>query len=344
MLLAHLDTVPLCQCAVPVVRGNFVRPASKETALGADDRAGAAAVLTAALEILGRGLPHPPLVFVWTIQEEVGLYGARNLQLGLLGRPRLAFNFDGGSPEKITVGATGGYRMKIRIEGIAAHAGNRPEEGASAVAAASLAVARLHRDGWHGLIEKDGRRGTSNVGVIRGGEATNVVTPLVDVYAEARSHDPAFRGEIVQAIERAFHNAAREVRNCHGQSCKVHVDGRLDYEAFRLADDDPSVATAEAAVRRVGGRPIRAISNGCLDANWLTARGIPHRLARLRPGERPHDRRAARPRPIPPRLRRGPLSGDGRGVKRVGLADRSDRRVGRAQRAPPNNLSNAQDS
>ena len=45
--------------------------------LGADDRAGAAAMLTAALEILERKLPHPPLTFCWFIQEEVGLYGAR---------------------------------------------------------------------------------------------------------------------------------------------------------------------------------------------------------------------------------------------------------------------------
>jgi len=275
MLVSHLDTVPLCEGAVPVVRGGFLVPADKQTALGADNRAGAAVILAAALEILRRNLPHPPLVFLWTVQEEVGLYGARNAQLGLLGKPRLAFNFDGGSPEKITIGATGGYRMEICVQGVAAHAGNAPETGVSAITIASLAVAELHREGWHGLIQKGGRSGTSNVGVIEGGQATNVVTPEVKVRAEARSHDPAFRRRIVKAIERAFEKGARSVRNCYGVAGKVRIDGRLDYEAFLLPPDEPSVEVAEAAVRSCGGEPLQAVSNGGLDANWLSARGIP---------------------------------------------------------------------
>ncbi len=273
--MAHMDTVPLCEGARPVVRGDYVAPREKTTALGADDRAGVAVVLHTALEILRRGLPHPPLTFLWTVQEEVGLFGARNLQMGMLGKPRLAFNFDGGSPEKITIGATGGYRMDIRVHGIASHAGNVPEKGVSAIAIASLAVARLHENGWHGLVEQDGRRGTSNVGVIRGGDATNVVTPFVELRAEARSHDPVFRRKIVRAIEHAFRDAAREVRNVADSTGRVEIDGRLDYEAFRLADNDPSILAAEAAVRAAGGEPLRAISNGGLDANWMTARGIP---------------------------------------------------------------------
>lgn len=275
MLMAHLDTVPLCAGARPVVRGQFVEPADKETALGADDRSGAAVVLTAALEILKRGLPHPPLTFLWTVQEEVGLYGARFLQTGLLARPKLAFNFDGGAHEKVTVGATGGYRMEIDITGRASHAGSAPEKGVSAIAIAALAVARLHEEGWHGRIEKNGRTGTSNIGVIHGGDATNVVTPRVHVRAEARSHDPAFRQRIVRAIEKAFSEAARSVRSCEGTRGHVAIEGRLDYEAFRLGDREPCVLAAEAALAAVGSPSFRAISNGGLDANWLTARGIP---------------------------------------------------------------------
>jgi len=275
LLMAHVDTVPLAVGARPVVRGGIVEPADKATALGADDRAGAAVVLNTALEILRRKLPHPPLTFFWTVQEEVGLFGARLARLALLGKPRLAFNFDGGSPEKITVGATGGYRMEIAVDGVASHAGGAPEEGVSAVAVAALAIAELHREGWHGLISKNGRSGTSNVGVIRGGEATNVVTPRVEIRAEARSHDPAFRKQIVRAFERAFHRAAQSVRNARGTCGRVVIDGRLDYEAFRLADDDPSILDAEAAVRSTGAEPVRAISNGGVDANWLSERGIP---------------------------------------------------------------------
>jgi tripeptide aminopeptidase len=275
LLMAHMDTVALCEGAVPLVQGNFVFPRDPQTALGADDRAGAAVVLWTAMEILRRKLPHPPLTFLWSIQEEVGLFGAHFGQLGLLGKPRLAFNFDGGAAEKVTVGATGGYRMQIHVEGIASHAGVSPENGVSAIAIAALAIAQLHQDGWHGLVQKGGRRGTSNIGVIQGGEATNVVAPRVELRAEARGHDAAFRGRIIRAIEQSFQKAARSVRNAAGRGGKVTLEGQLQYESFRLPDDDPSVLAAEAAIRAEGGQPYRALSNGGLDANWMSARGIP---------------------------------------------------------------------
>jgi tripeptide aminopeptidase len=275
LLMAHVDTVPLCEGALPVRRGRYVVHADPHTGLGADDRAGTAAILSTALEILRRGLPHPPLTFLWTVQEEVGLFGARFARLGLLGRPQWAFNFDGGSTDKITIGATGGYRMAIYIHGLASHAGVFPEKGISAVTIAALAVAQLHRDGWLGRIEMGGRTGTSNVGVVHGGDATNVVTSEVELRAEARSHDAAFRRRIVRAFERTFAKAARSVRNVEGRCGEVEIDGQLDYESFRLRDDEPCVAAAEAAVAACGGTPFRAVSNGGLDANWMTAHGIP---------------------------------------------------------------------
>lgn len=275
LLTAHMDTVPVCVGSKPLRDGDFVRSADPNTGLGADDRAGAAVLLATALQILEQKLPHPPLTFCWFIQEEVGLYGARFVQKSLLGRPQLAFNWDGGSPTKLTVGATGGYRMEIHVTGQASHAGAAPEDGISAIAIASLAIADLQRGGWHGDIHKDGQHGTSNVGIIQGGDATNVVTERVYLKAEARSHNPKFRQKIVSQMEHAFQNAAKEVRNAAGKWGKVQFDGRLDYNSFRLPDDEPCVHAAEAAVRAIGREPLRAISNGGLDANWLTANGIP---------------------------------------------------------------------
>jgi len=275
MLMAHVDTVPLCRGTRPVRRGRYVVPADKHTGLGADDRAGTAVVLAVALEMLRGRAAHPPLSFFWTVQEEVGLYGARYARLGMLGRPQLAFNFDGGVPHKLTVGATAGYRMEIHVEGRASHAGMTPEKGVSAITIASLAIAQLHRDGWLGRIQKNNREGTSNVGAIHGGDATNVVTPVVDLRAEARSHDLAFCKQIVRAIQQAFKKAARSVRGIDGRCGQVRFEGRFDYESFRLGDDEPCVLAAEAAIRQCGGEPVRAISNGGLDASWMTARGIP---------------------------------------------------------------------
>ena len=129
MLSAHMDTVPICVGTQPKLQGEFIRSANPATGLGADNRAGCGTILSAALEILEHKLPHPPLTFCWFVQEEVGLHGARHLQKPLLGKPAMCFNWDGGACDKITIGATGGYRMTIDVEGVAAHAGVCPERG-----------------------------------------------------------------------------------------------------------------------------------------------------------------------------------------------------------------------
>ena len=102
-----------------------------------------------------------------------------------------------------------------------------------------------------------------------------MITPLVQLRAEVRSHDSTFRRKIQQTIERTFEKAARRVKNEAGRCGKVRFDGRLDYEAFKLADNEPCMLAAEAAIRAIGGEPLRAITNGGLDANWLSQRGLP---------------------------------------------------------------------
>jgi tripeptide aminopeptidase len=220
-------------------------------------------------------LPHPPLTFAWLIQEEVGLFGARYVRLASLGKPKLAFNWDGGPATKVTLGATGAYRLHIVIRGLASHAGAAPELGVSAISIAGLAIADLQRGGWLGAVRKGRREGTSNIGFIQGGGPTNVITDRVELKAEARSHDPQFRIAIRDAIGHAFENAAQRVKSVAGVTGSVEVASRLDYESFQLSPEQPSVAAAVAAIRDLGEEPLLAVTNGGLDANWLTARGIP---------------------------------------------------------------------
>jgi tripeptide aminopeptidase len=275
MLSAHLDTVPICIGSRPVREGEFVRSADPTTGLGADDRAGVAVILSTALALLESGAPHPPLTFCWFVQEEIGLQGARCLSLSALGRPKLAFNWDGGNPYKLTIGGTSGYRMNIEVAGVASHAGGAPEWGVSAISIASIAIADLTRNGWHGSIVKGKKFGTSNVGVIHGGDATNVVTDKVNLRVEARSHDAKFRDRIVREIEKAFEKAALEVKNVAGKTGSVMFDGNLDYEAFRLKKSDEVVQIAERAITAHGGEFEHFISNGGVDANWTNRHGIP---------------------------------------------------------------------
>ena len=275
LLAAHVDTVPLCVGSQPVRRGDRIVSRNRSTALGADDRAGASVLLHTLTEIRRRRLPHPPLTFLWPVQEEVGLLGARHVDRKKLGGPKLCFNWDGGPSDMATIGATGGFELRIEIEGVASHAGAHPEQGISAIAVAGVAIAELVRDGWHGRIVKGAATGTSNIGIIAGGEATNVVTPHLRLRAEARSHDPQFRQQIVDAFRTAFEKAVASVKNDAGATGKVRFEAQLKYESFRLPEDDPSVETALRAIAEAGLKPSTRLTNGGLDANWLTANGLP---------------------------------------------------------------------
>ena len=273
--MAHIDTVPLCVGCQPVRKGDVIASRDPATALGGDNRGGAAVVLTAALTILKHKLPHPPLTLFFPVQEEVGLIGARYASVPKLGQPQLCFNWDGGCPSVAVIGATGADHLDIEIDGLASHAGAHPEDGISAIAIAGKAIADLADNGWHGLVCKGRKLGTSNIGYVHGGEATNVVTNQVTLHAEARSHDPQFRRRIVAEFVKAFERAARAVKNAAGECGGARITASDKYESFQLREGEPCVAAARAAIERVGLAAETRISNGGLDANWLTAHGLP---------------------------------------------------------------------
>ncbi len=274
LFVGHLDTVPLCRGARPVRRGRRIVSRGK-TGLGADDRTAVACLVTVLEAILRGGLPHPPLTFLFTVGEELGLQGARRVRLGDLGRPRLGFNIDGGDPACLVTGALGAVRWEVDVIGRSAHAGVHPDHGVSASLIAGLAIADAAGRGYFGRIRAGGRRGTANVGILRGGEATNQVTDRVYVKGESRSHDPRFVDRITHTWRRAFERAARGVKNKRGVRGAVRFRARTDYRPFRLGRDEPVVRTAMDAARAVGLTPSTRVVDGGLDANPLNARGLP---------------------------------------------------------------------
>ncbi|HBN78512.1 MAG TPA: peptidase M20 [Planctomycetaceae bacterium] len=275
LFMAHVDTVPLCVGAIPEIDGDYIISKSNQTALGGDDRSGAAVVLATLLRILKEQPAHPPLTFFWAIQEEIGLVGARYVDPEELKRPELCFNFDGGDPKSVIRGATGDTHMDIRVHGIASHAGAHPENGISAIVIASRAISQLQEGGWLGLIEKSNGNGTSNVGYIQGGAATNVVTDYLELRAEARSHAPEFRVEIVNTIQQAFVDAANSISNVSGEHGSIEFGSRNKYDAFALDESSPVVQSAMNAVTAEGLEVSTRISNGGLDANWMASHGFP---------------------------------------------------------------------
>ena len=271
---AHMDTVPLCRGAVPVRRGNRIVPRGK-TALGGDNRTAVGCLLTMAETILSKRIPHPPLTLLFTVGEEVGLKGARQVKPAELGRPVMGFNYDGGDPASVTIGATGADRWSVEIRGVSSHAGVHPEDGVSATLIASRAITAIAAKGFFGAVKKGRKTGTSNIGPVQGGDATNQVTDLMVLRGECRSHDPAFLDRLTEAYLAEFEKAAASVRNTAGECGSVKFTSSRDYHSFEMERDARVVLRTEEKIRDLGLTPLLKIANGGLDANWLNRKGIP---------------------------------------------------------------------
>jgi tripeptide aminopeptidase len=275
LFAAHMDTVAGAVGASWKQEGDRL-VVVEGGALGGDDRAGIAAILAAYLGLRDEGKAMRPLRLVFTVHEEGGVLGSRHLDPEVLKDVTEGFAFDGKEVRQAVIASPGQARMKIRVEGVTAHAGTRPHEGASAVIAVARALARLDREGMHGRIERDGVQiGTANVGALKGGEATNVVAPSAELVAEARSNDPDTLAEIVEAWRRAFEEEAAAMVNHEGRTAKAVFESWIAYHPFDLGEEGPAMDALVAALEPEGQEPVKRRIMGGLDANWLVRHGVP---------------------------------------------------------------------
>jgi tripeptide aminopeptidase len=276
----HLDTVPLCAGAKPRREGDKI-VSDGTTALGGDNRTGCAVLVTMVETLLKQNLPHPPITLLFTVREESGLHGARELDPADMNGATMCFNVDGKLASELITGAVGQVNWEVEIHGKASHAGVAPDRGISSTLVASLAIAEAHRGGWFGKVEKPHGHGTSNPGIFGGkngraaGDATNVVTDCVHIVGEARSPDIEFAAEIAKAYAEAFAAAGTQVRDLDGATAQVNFTSKASYPSFELDDNDLAVAHAKRAVESIGLKPVTLFSNGGLDANWLVKHGVP---------------------------------------------------------------------
>ncbi len=276
----HLDTVPLCAGAKPRREGDHI-VSDGTTALGGDNRTGCGVLVSMVETLLKHNLPHPPITLLFTVREESGLHGARELDPADLGGAEMCFNVDGKLASELITGAVGQENWEVEIKGKAAHAGVAPDKGISATLVASLAIAEAHRNGWFGKVVKPDGNGTSNVGIFGGkdgkpaGDATNVVTDYVRIVGEARSPDVTFAAKIANGYREAFAKAQAEVKDLDGETAEVNFKSIPSYPSFDLDDASPAVNYAKRAVQMLGLEPTTVFSNGGLDANWLVKHGVP---------------------------------------------------------------------
>ena len=238
-LCAHLDTVPPQGPLEPVVGEDGIVRNAGGTILGADNKSAVAAMIEAARRIVGEGRPHAGVELLFTSKEEVGLIGAGAFDISKL-EAELGFVYDQAAPiGDVIMGAPYQRSMLVRFHGRPAHSGMVPEEGRSAIAAASRAIADLRL----GRIDEET---TANVGLITGGSARNIIPEWCELEAEARSHDGRKLADLVQEMLDTFAFAASTAE------CTLETEVSDTYQGYRFKDSDPIVQLAAAALERCG--------------------------------------------------------------------------------------------
>ena len=260
VVAAHMDTVAVNGPIEAVVDGGVVRSAG-DTILGGDDKAACAVLLTVLADLVATP-PPCGLEAIFSTSEEVGLRGAKALDLSTLAA-RAGFVFDSTGPiGDVITRAPSQKMLTAEFHGVAAHAGIAPEEGRSAIAAAAAAVAAMKL----GRIDEVT---TANVGLISGGSAVNVVPERCRIEGEARSHDAvalaAQTAGMVDAVELAAGVAGID----------VEVTVRDAFTAFSLDAGALPVRIACAALREMGVEPRVTASGGGSDVNVYNAGGLP---------------------------------------------------------------------
>jgi tripeptide aminopeptidase len=259
MFCAHLDTVPHAG-QIEVEQRDGVFRSRGETILGADNKAAVAVFM----ELVARGAEEPPPVgieLLLTVAEEQGLRGAKAFDPSAL-RSECGFVLDHASAVgEVIVRSPTQQRIVADFAGVEAHAGIRPEDGSSAIAAAAGAIARMEL----GRLDEET---TANVGVIEGGTSGNVVPGHCRIVAESRSLDASRAAEVAGSISDACAWGASE----HGCDADVRVEEL--FRGYEVPSSSRALALAEKGLRGAGFEPVRKATGGGSDANALRLAGF----------------------------------------------------------------------
>lgn len=257
----HMDTVVPGNGVNPSIQDGYVVTDGK-TILGADDKAGIAALFEAIRVIKEQQIEHGDIQFIITVGEESGLVGAKALDPKLL-HAKFGFALDSdGKVGNIIVAAPTQAKIIAHIYGKTAHAGVAPEKGVSAITIAAKAIAKMPL----GRIDEET---TANIGRFEGGKATNIVADEVYILAEARSLVPEKMEKQVEAMKSAFEETASEM----GGSADINIE--IMYPGFKFSNGDEVVEIAKRAAVRIGRTPQLLTSGGGSDANVFAGFDIP---------------------------------------------------------------------
>jgi tripeptide aminopeptidase len=257
---AHMDTVRPGRGIMPIDAGDRFMSGGM-TVLGADDKAGVAAIL-ASIEMMSKtGAKNRALELVFTVQEEPGLIGAKNLDTSLLDGT-WGLVLDGSGPVGgVITRAPGRDLMRFTMRGRAAHAGIEPEKGRNALYCMCEAVTAC----GSGRIDDST---TLNFGLIAGGVASNIVAEEATVEGEARSLSVERLAGLTDRVIATFRvkAAARE--------CELSEYVERSFEPFSIDETSTPVKLLTRAMKECKVEPRFEASGGGSDANILNRAGF----------------------------------------------------------------------
>lgn len=258
---AHMDTVVPGQNIKPIIKDGIIR-SDGTTILGADDKAGVAALLEMARLIKEKNIQHGDIQFIITAGEESGLVGAKELDASLI-HAKYGYAIDSnGDVGDIIVAAPNQAKIHATIKGKTAHAGVEPEKGISAISLAAKAISKMPL----GRIDDET---TANIGRFEGGKQTNIVVDHVEILAEARSLSREKLDKQTEKMKEAFEKTSAEL----GGSADVEV--KIMYPGYKQQAGDQVVEVAREAAKAIGRESKLLKSGGGSDANIIAGFGIP---------------------------------------------------------------------
>nr|WP_279591726.1 M20/M25/M40 family metallo-hydrolase [Paenibacillus sp. F411] len=262
LFTCHMDTVTPGKGVKPELGEDGYIRSDGTTILGADDKAGLAALLESIRVVQENNLPHGQIQFVITAGEESGLVGSRALQPDLLDAD-FGFALDSnGEVGSVAVSAPTQARIQMVIHGRSAHAGVNPEDGISAIQVAAKSIAAMKL----GRIDKET---TANIGKFQGGGPTNIVCDYVQIDAEARSIVQEKVEQQISNMREALETTVREY------GAKSEFRSEIIYPAYSYNEHDEVVQLAKRAIEAAGLKLSLFTSGGGSDANVFNGLGIP---------------------------------------------------------------------
>ncbi|WP_117234744.1 M20/M25/M40 family metallo-hydrolase [Vibrio maerlii] len=260
VLSCHMDTVTPGIGIEPIIEDGIIS-SKGNTILGGDDKSGIAAIMEAVRQIQEQNLEHKTIELAFTVYEEGGLFGSLNYDMSHIQADKAIVLDSGGPIGTIITVAPGQQKLTVDITGKPAHAGLAPEEGINALTVAADAIMQMKL----GRIDEET---TSNIGIVQGGQATNIVMPELHLVAEARSlDDDKLSAQVAHMVEVFEHTAEK-----HGAT--INIESERSYDAYKIADEHPLVLSLSKAFLEQGFEPQTKPTGGGSDANNFNSKGL----------------------------------------------------------------------